>query len=62
MRLEAFKRFKTQAQVDKAICRYMLRSIRAETKRDKCQFESADYWRWHDRAVYWDTKASDLMP
>lgn len=62
MRLAAFKRFKTQAQVSAAIDRYIKRSIVCEVKRDASEWESAEFWRWHDRAVYWDTKASDLMP
>ena len=56
------RRFTTQAEVDRAIEDYIARGDRAEERRDRAPYESAEYWRHHDIAVKWWTKAEALMP
>lgn len=57
-----FAAFRTQAEVDAAIDRYIARAVAAEARRDSEEFESVEYWRHHDRAVFWHEKARSLMP
>jgi hypothetical protein len=56
------QKFKTQAEIDKTITEYIARGNRAEEQRDRAPFESAAYWKHHDVAVKWFTKAEALMP
>ena len=56
------RRFNTQAEIDKTITDYIARGNKAEQKRDRAPYESAEYWRQHDIAVKWWTKAESLMP
>ncbi len=53
---------KTQADVDAKIDLYIDYALTAERRRDRCEWESADYWRHHDTAVLWHCRAEALMP
>ena len=55
-------KLKTQAQVDRLIDQRIAKAIRAEERRDDQQYESAEYWKHHDRAIYWHNLAESLMP
>lgn len=52
----------TQQEADALIHRYIDLACRAEAKRDAQRFESAEYWRHHDKALLWHGKAEALMP
>jgi hypothetical protein len=56
------KKFKTQAEVDAAIDRYIEKAIKSEERRDAQVWESVEYWKHHDIAVKWHEKARQLMP
>lgn len=59
---KAFAKFKTQAEVDAAIDRFIRLEAAAEARRDRCEWESPEYWKHHDVAVKWREKARRLMP
>jgi len=60
--LKAYKNFATQHDVDVEIDRLILWAVAAEARRDRVPFESAEYWRHHDLAVYYHERARQLMP
>lgn len=55
-------RFKTAAEVDSAIDRYIALALKAEERREAAEHESPQYWRHHDTAVAWHERARRLMP
>lgn len=56
------RKFETQADIDRQISIYIERGNRAADLRERAPYESAEYWRHHDTAVKWWTKAEALMP
>jgi hypothetical protein len=58
----AAKKTLTQAEIEKTISDYIARGDRAEDRRDRAKYESAEYWKQHDIAVKWWTRAEALMP
>lgn len=53
---------KTQADINAEITRLTSLGDAAATRRDRETFESKAYWRHHDVAVKWWTRAEALMP
>ena len=58
----ACAKYRTQAEVDAAIDRFISLGEKSEAKQDKCEWESKRYWYHHDIAVKWYTRAERLMP
>lgn len=56
------RKFATQAEVDAEIDRLIALAIKAEERRDKQVWESAEYWKHHDVAIKWHLRAEALMP
>ena len=52
----------TQAEADRIIDRRIARMLACERRRDASVYESAEYWRHHDRAKHWQWLAEKLMP
>lgn len=52
----------TQEEIDGLIQKFMQWALNWEKKRDKCEFESPQYWAYHDRALRWHYQAEQLMP
>jgi glutamate synthase domain-containing protein 1 len=61
-RKKLFARFRTQEQVDAERDRLYRLGDRAAEQRDRCEFESADYWCHHDRAVTYWSRGDELGP
>lgn len=61
-RRRATREYETQAEINHAIQRYIDLGNNAEERRDEAPYESSEYWRQHDIAIDWYTKAEALMP
>lgn len=49
-------------QLDAEVVRICEHESECERMRDACQWESPEYWFWHDRCQYWYNLAIQLMP
>ncbi|MGL6095380.1 MAG: hypothetical protein ACRC7O_06230 [Fimbriiglobus sp.] len=61
-RKAACSEFKTQVEVDAAIENFIRLAVAAEGKRDAAEWESKEYWKFHDIAMKWHGKAEVMMP
>lgn len=61
-RRKLFARFKNQDEVEREIDRLIRLAIRKEESRDRCAWESPEYWRFHDEAIKYHERARRLMP
>lgn len=52
----------TQQDVDRKIDRLIALALKAEAKRDTSEYEFPVYWKWHDVAIAYHTRAEKLMP
>lgn len=41
----------TQDEANRLIDGYIDQAVKCQDIRDKCQYESAEYWQWHERAL-----------
>jgi len=54
-------RFKTQQQADRAWLRLVKLAEVYERNRNRCEYECAEYWYWHDLAIRVYRKAETLQ-
>lgn len=61
-RRKLFARFATRDAVDAEIDRLIALGDKAESRRDRAEWESPAYWRHHDVAMGYYERARQLMP
>ena len=51
-------RYAIHEEIDK----FLDKAEAAKAKRDKCKYDTQEYWKYHDAYLEWESKAEALMP